>query len=64
MSGGPESAVAHASTKLRQAGTQLRRKMEATSQAIAVDRESRAMLGGFAQREPVSLPGLDRRRSH
>ena len=35
----------HASTTLRKAGIQLRRKVEATAQAIAVDCEFRAILG-------------------
>ncbi len=40
-----KDAWLHASTTLRKAGIQLRRKVEATSQAIAVDCEFRAILG-------------------
>jgi hypothetical protein len=45
-----KDAWLHASTTLRKAGIQLRRKVEAAAQAIAVDREFRAMLGLTAER--------------
>lgn len=45
-----KDAWLHAGTTLRKAGSQLRRKAEATSQAIAMHREFRAMLGLSTER--------------
>ncbi len=45
-----KDAWLYASTTLRKAGIQLRRKVEASSQAVAVDREFRTMLGLSAER--------------
>jgi Holliday junction resolvase-like predicted endonuclease len=52
-----KEAWLHASTTLRKAGDQLRRKMEAISRATATDSEFRAMLGLSAQQSPSHCHG-------
>lgn len=52
-----KDAWLHASTTLRKAGDQLRRKMEAISRATAADSEFRAMLGLSAQQSPSHCHG-------
>ena len=52
-----KDAWLHASTTLRKAGDQLRRKIDAISRATAADREFRAMLGLSEQRSPSHCHG-------